>query len=360
MEQEQLVNRLQRQLSQLLTTQQQQQAVQPNSTSLPSSPTLQDLPLDVSSHLGLSHRVSDASPIPGPNLAPLLSQNPAHPSAAVILDALQSENNNLRSKLANAECSVSQTSKVNEVYRQELIELRARAGLDIADLMNTNFSSSQEIYDSYANSSASHSRRGSNTRGNMSIGGIRIPGVSNSPPSHSRNVSKSSYSPSISSALSPSTLSSTSPATVVTTPSTSYTAPHAPTSTPTNYGASLPNSSFYSSMSSTPYGSTNSSGSAGPLMNYHVPPPSLASSVGQDHPASLPARIASPYGLSAGPFAGMESSDRPGSLQRRLSSSKHGARVAETGILKKRTNSTERGVASASTGDTVHIDKGET
>ena len=27
---------------------------------------------------------------------------------------------------------------------------------------------------------------------------------------------------------------------------------------------------------------------------------------------------------------------------------------------KKRTNSTERGVASASTGDTVHIDKGET
>ncbi|CAD6577585.1 MAG: hypothetical protein CYPHOPRED_000280 [Cyphobasidiales sp. Tagirdzhanova-0007] len=339
MEQELLVNRLQRQLSQLLTTQ--QQIAQPN-TSLPSSPTAQDLPLDPSSHIGINHRASTSSIISAPNLAPSNS-DPAHPSAFVILDALQIENNSLRNRLADAESTATHASRVNEVYRQELIELRGRAGLNIEDLNNP-ARSPLELYDSYsAGNSSAHLRRSSNPQGNSSAEGIRIPGVpgvSQSPPPHSRSISKSSYSPSFSSALSPSTPYSVSPATVVTTPSTSYTMPHAPASTPTNYGGvSLPTSSLYSSMSSTPYGSTTSSSSTGgPAVSYRVPPPSLASSVGKDS-----ALATSPYARSASPVSGMDTPGSPGALQKRLSSSRHGARIAETGVLKQITTSSSSG-----------------
>jgi len=373
MEQEQLVNRLQRQLSQLLASQnQQQQGLTPATassstapTSLPSSPGVNELPLDALSNLG--HYSS--SPIPRSDLTPLLStSDPSHPPPTIVLEALQTENNSLRNRLADA-------SKMSEMYRQELIDLRARAGIDIADLVNAGNSSLGNNYEGYSSamgagqgdstSSANRSRRDRDNVGRPGGGGlpsnitngssIRIPGVSNSPPlafRHSRSVSfsKSSYSPSpsITSALvSPSTpFSSASPATNTTTPSTSYSTPLAPNSTPISNFVSLP-SSASSSLSSTPYGSVPSSGIGGSGGNstYTVPPPSLASSLGGDslllssHP---PPHMLSAHSLSTSPV-GETTMIYPGnSLQRRLSNSRHGARVAETGILKRRSSSVNR------------------
>lgn len=364
MEQEGLVNRLQRQLSTLLS-QQQQNNSSVTAVSLPSSPFANDLPLDMASSLGARSAGAVSSPIPTPNLQHLLSSNdPAHPPQAVVIEALQSENVSLRSRLADAQNQANQAGKTSEMYRQELINLRTRAGLDISDLLYATSSGDVNSRQSSSNGYAG----GSRSNIGASTAGVRIPGISNSPPVHSRHPSHgnkysygASYSPSTSSALSPSY--SASPMTHVTTPSTSYTTPQVPASTPVTIAASLASqynvaSGSSTGASNTPYGSVTSSSSLAYPSN---PPPSLSSSylsqdsLGPSHSASRGSDVTSPYGytLSNSPIVEVAEQDldnlRQNTLQRRLSSSKHGARVAETGNLLRRSSSNNRSTVSHDT-----------
>jgi hypothetical protein len=348
MEQEALVNRLQRRLSELLSQQQLHQALGHSSSSTSSNPASPGPPT--------------MSPIPGPNFAPYFAHNdPSNPSPAILLDALQTENTSLRERLADVESTTQQIEQMNELYRLELIQLRERAGLDTADLI------SLPIMETATRSRSGSSRAGGlgGPVGSAATAAIRIPGAPYYPPSNVRSVSKSSYSPSTSSALSMNTPYSASPATNVTTPSTSYTTPQAPASTPVGYSVSFSGTRNGAiSGPSTPYGSVTSSTSSVDTNNgmalpaYRVPPPSMASSLGAgDAPTasllgvgdSRRMMAASPIQetLESGSSSRSESPQSmrmrdnysPESLQRRLSASRQGARVAETGFLKKRTPS---------------------
>lgn len=354
MEQEALVNRLQRRLSELLSQQQFQQTLglsSSTSTSYPGSPVAQETSL---------------SPIPSANLAAYFSNpDPANPSTATLLEALHTENTSLREQLAEAESTTQQVEKLNEMYRLELLQLREKAGLDVADIATPPSLPAPRLREAGPRAGTIGT-----SIGPSGSAAIRIPGATQSPPVHARSMSKSSYSPSISSALSMGTPYSASPSTHVTTPSTSYTTPQAPASTPVNYTSSLPGTRNLSNVS-TPYGSMSSStssvdtNSAFTAPAYRVPPPSMASSLGAadtstsalgfgDLPstgAPASARILASAPIQEGPESGISSRSEspssirrldnysPESLQRRLSNSRQGARVAETGFLKKRTPS---------------------
>lgn len=401
MEQEQLVNRLQRQLSQLLTQQQATEAAQPSTFSLPSSPVTRDLPLDAPSHLGHRARVGSASapfvhspPLggtqsfstsfpPPANLSALLHQSDSAGGAGghddpdlanTLLRVLQSENTDLKTRLADAQNDASRQSRISESYRSELLLLRRNAGLDVADLLPTS-----ERRDGDAGIVASTSGIASSS--------IRIPGAAQSPPIRSRSVSKSSYSPNGggpasapfspesgfsapgSTSLSSASLSlapSRSTSSVATTPSGSYTTPTVPASTPVHlhhqqYAMSSLTSEADSG-TSTPFGSSTSSSSFGASTGkpasgayrapaYKVPPPSLASSLGTSSggfPQLHHQSVGSPYALSTSPIpenvaecredgrTGLREGSSQESLQRRLSSSRNGARVAETGLIPDR------------------------
>lgn len=349
MEQEALVNRLQRRLSELLSQQQFQQTLglsSSTSTSYPGSPVAQEA----------------SSPIPNANFAPYFSNSdPANPSTATLLDALHTENTSLREQLADAENTAQQVEKINEMYRRELLQLRERVGLDTADIAAPPVLSPPRVREAGPRAGVLGA-----SAGGGETGAIRIPGAPHSPPVHVRSLSKSSYSPSISSALSMGTPYSASPATHATTPSTSYTTPQAPASTPVNYTSTLAGSRNAMSSASTPYGSMLSStssvdtNSAFPVPAYRVPPPSMASSLGAgDAVIAEPLGTAVPISarmLATSPIQETNESAvssrsespqslrindnySPQSLQRRLSNSRQGARVAETGFLKKRTPS---------------------
>lgn len=304
--------------------------------------------------------------MPAPNLNHLLaSTDPENPPQSVVLEALQSENASLRDRLADAQSNADRAAMASERYRQELIVLRTKAGIDTSDLTHSNALESA-LSDLGLGSMSSRHRTGSGARGTRSgaasSGAMRIPGVSHSPPVHSRSVSGSkygqSYSPSMSSGLSPSTpYSSTSPATHLTTPSTSYQTPMAPASTPT--GAmmmhSLPSSVDTTSVSNTPYGSVTSSASLAYPTN---PPPSISSSyVSQSsnrtgYSSMRGSDPSSPHasGVSGSPVNELSSGDMypaSSSISRRLSATRHGARVAETGFLQRRNSSQNRGSGGA-------------
>lgn len=389
MEQEQLVNRLQRQLSQLLTQQQAGEPTSPSTFSLPSSPVTRDLPLDAPSHLGPRPRVGSASapyvyspPLssqsisfpPPANLSALLNlptselNGDADPSgdagfdpnvASTLLRALQSENTNLRTKLADARSDADRQSRLSESYRSELVHLRRTAGLDIADLLSA-VPEEQGVSDT----GSQHPQMSSS---------IRIPGAARSPPVRSRSESRSLYSPA-SASFSPDTAFSGAASTslssasvslapsrsgtsAATTPSVSYTTPTVPASTPVHHALGLPSiEQDPESGISTPFGSSTSSSSLNASGTarfqhrppaYRVPPPSLASSLGSTSgfPQQQPGAV-SPYALSTSPIPEHAAEEtlsvtgsqqgRKESLQRRLSNSRNGARVAETGVIPDR------------------------
>lgn len=347
MEQEALVNRLQRRLSELLSQQQLQQTLglsSSSSTSYPGSPMAQD----------------PSSPIPSANFAAYFSNSdPANPSTATLLDALHTENTSLRSQLAEAESTTQQVEKINEMYRRELLQLRAKVGMDVADIAEPAMLGSPRMREAGPRAGVLGA-----SAGRSETGAIRIPGMPQSPPARDRSTSKSSYSPSISSALSMGTPYSASSGTNATTPSTSYTTPQAPASTPVNYTSALAGSRNAFSGASTPYGSvssTNSNTNATPASTYRVPPPSMASSLGATETNSVADQSGPAVPIAGRMLASSPIQERPESAvsshsesseslrthdnyshesrQKRLSNSRQGARVAETGVLRQRTSS---------------------
>ncbi len=113
-ESESHVNKLSRELSALRLAQQQQQAG--------------------SSHVNGSGSTSPQDTRTGPQLAHLLNRNGADPTPDLILDALRRENEALRSRLVETEQDFIRISRLNEVYREELIQHRRRVsgGLHLA------------------------------------------------------------------------------------------------------------------------------------------------------------------------------------------------------------------------------------
>ena len=67
------------------------------------------------------------SPETGLGMRSFLSgSNPSEPSAEAMLEAMRRENEHLRNKLVDTERDYVRISRLNEVYREELIEHRRR------------------------------------------------------------------------------------------------------------------------------------------------------------------------------------------------------------------------------------------
>jgi hypothetical protein len=104
------VNRLTRELTALRIAQQQQQANNNN-----------DTPNGTTVHI--------------PELATSVSIQPPSPNVDAILETLRRENEQLRGRLADMERDYIRVSRLNEVYREELIDYRTRVSIDLTFCM---------------------------------------------------------------------------------------------------------------------------------------------------------------------------------------------------------------------------------
>ncbi|KAK7047860.1 hypothetical protein VNI00_006188 [Paramarasmius palmivorus] len=288
-------------------------------------------------------------------------RSPADPSNEVMLEALRRENEQLRNRLVDFERDYVRLSRLNEIYREELIEHRTRLGLSVDNLVGMS-TSDPYPHPSHRRSSSSYSSRTSSPSTSLQYpiahparpipvpAGVPIPrppsqvhrpinNISevNTPLSHSptsgSSVSESPYT--FSPGISTNPASFVSNGTNVTTPPSS--ASNAINS-PVMYGAPSRGLSYPS-----------------------VPPPSLSSSFGspsisyymgrdweRDHsmspvePLSLSRRssianvgVAGRRGSTAGEWRVAETGSlRTGmSSSRRASVERGGARIAETGTL---------------------------
>ncbi|KAH8102295.1 hypothetical protein BXZ70DRAFT_1063712 [Cristinia sonorae] len=66
---------------------------------------------------------------------PFLANSSLHPDTETLLDALRRENENLRSRLVETERDYVRVTRLNEVYREELIDHRRRLGLPVDNLI---------------------------------------------------------------------------------------------------------------------------------------------------------------------------------------------------------------------------------
>ncbi|KDQ60016.1 hypothetical protein JAAARDRAFT_174038 [Jaapia argillacea MUCL 33604] len=320
-ESESRVNRLSRELSALRLAQQQQQQSHTNGAESP-----------------------DARPNGNGYAHGSMSANPLTPSPEVMLEAMRRENEHLRSRLVDTEREYIRLARLNEIYREELIDHRHRLGISVDNLIG--LSSSTDPY-----SQPTH-RRSSSSSSSPSTSVLTLPSVHHSRPTSSvpiprpasqihrpiNSLSSESTTPlshSPSSADSPfpfSPVTSTNPASLVSN-HTSVTTP--PSSASLN---SNPTLQYNNAMLRTlPYPT--------------VPPPSLSSSWGSPViPYHIPPRDPSLSPIES--RSRRNSYHRRGSFERRVpdpgsgrgtshsnsrrASVERGARVAETGTLVSR------------------------
>lgn len=318
-ESESHVNRLGRELSALRLQQQQQQ--QSGTNGIAASP---------------DNRVGVPTFMAG--------REPMIPSAEVMLETMRRENEQLRNRLVDTERDYVRVSRLNEVYREELLEHRRRLGLSVDNLVGL---SSADPY-----SQPTHRRSVSNlsspsisaTQPSQAIHGVPIPRPSSSIRRPTNNVSESntplSHSPS--STESPFPFSP-----IVGTNPTSYVSNGTPMTTPPSSASltSNPPSTF-----TIPH-----------MLSYpSVPPPSLSSSYGSPVVSYIPHRD---HSLSPVVPLSRRGSNARGNIERRFvdpvgvsnnrSRSRHGsiergARVAETGQLIPRSRRESQNVSATS------------
>jgi hypothetical protein len=79
---------------------------------------------------GTSNSSASTSPETGIGMRAFLSSaNPSQPNVETMLEAMRHENEQLRSRLVDTERDYVRISRLNEVYREELIEHRKRASV---------------------------------------------------------------------------------------------------------------------------------------------------------------------------------------------------------------------------------------
>ncbi|KAJ8474603.1 hypothetical protein ONZ51_g7107 [Trametes cubensis] len=150
-ESESHVNRLSREISALRLAQQQQQQQQqagPSHTN------------------GSGYASPQDTRLPAPQNGYLLNTNGSAPAPDTILDALRRENEALRNRLVETEQDFIRISRLNEVYREELIQHRRRLGLPVDNLIG--------LHQSDPYSQPTHRRSYSSTSGSPSSS-IHIP-----------------------------------------------------------------------------------------------------------------------------------------------------------------------------------------
>ncbi|CCM01229.1 uncharacterized protein FIBRA_03277 [Fibroporia radiculosa] len=283
-------------------------------------------------------------------------KTPADPSPELMLDAMRRENEQLRNRLVDTERDYIRITRLNEIYREELIEHRRRLGLPVDNLIGLPDPYSQPTHRRSSSNTSSPSTsvlispsplQSHNSRSNhgVPIHGVPIP----RPPSQihrpANNISEVtmplSHSPS-SSSSSPFPFSPTSASPLP----TSYASATTAITTP-------PSSASLTSNPPAPY-----PGAATTLSYPSVPPPSLSSSFGSPS-ASYYVSLSHPMSLSHNNDAAVSPaesySSRGNSFHRRGSFER---RVAETGNLlsssrgqsESRRASVERGARVAETG----------
>ncbi|TFK81871.1 hypothetical protein K466DRAFT_440212, partial [Polyporus arcularius HHB13444] len=348
-ESESHVNKLSRELSALRLAQQQQQAG--------------------SSHVNGSGSTSPQDTRTGPQLAHLLNRNGADPTPDLILDALRRENEALRSRLVETEQDFIRISRLNEVYREELIQHRRRLGLPVDNLIGLSQAEplSQPLHrrPSFTSTSPSSSIHIpiNSSHATRHATAVPIP----RPPSQIRRpsnvISSESTTPLSHSPSSASTSISTSPF-----PFSPNTSPF-----PASYASGATNLTTPPSVPSAAVSPpTMTTGGPRTLSYPLVPPPSLSSSFGSPstslhqtttHPISFIPRDHDGTPSPAESFHSRRNSfNRRGSFDRRVvetgslrslsrgqsqsrrESVERGARIAETGVLVPRTRSDSFGL----------------
>ncbi|KAG2367181.1 hypothetical protein BDR07DRAFT_1469677 [Suillus spraguei] len=276
----------------------------------------------------------------------MAGRDPMVPSAEVMLEAMRRENEQLRNRLVDTERDYVRVSRLNEVYREELLEHRRRLGLSVDNLVGL---SSADPY-----SQPTHRRSVSNlsspstsaTQPSQATHGVPIPRPSSSirRPMNNMSGSNTPLSHSPSSTESPFPFSPT-----VGTNPTSYVSSGTPMTTPPSSASltSNPPSTF-----TIPH-----------MLSYpSVPPPSLSSSYGSPVVSYIPPRD---HSLSPVVPLSRRSSNTRGNIERRFaetmgirnnrSPSRHesverGARIAETGQLIPRSRPESQSVSVPATG----------
>ncbi|KAJ3573077.1 hypothetical protein NP233_g2665 [Leucocoprinus birnbaumii] len=256
-------------------------------------------------------------------------EDPADPTFETMLEALRRENEQLRNRLVSAERNYIRATRLNDIYREELIDHRRRLGLSVDDLIGHHsdplsqpnhhrtgsLSSAASLNSVIHHPSAGPSRPATN--------GVPIPRPASQlyRPVHN-NISESntplSHSPSSAESPSPfpfSPVTSTNPASYIST-----------------------NTNITSPGSSESWTIHNAMVAAQTLTYPSVPPPSLASSVGSPTTSTL-----HQHGLPS--HSPLEPASRRDSLTRRTS------RAPETGNLRT-------GNASGSTSHRVSVERG--
>ncbi|KAH9835395.1 uncharacterized protein C8Q71DRAFT_765696 [Rhodofomes roseus] len=305
-ESENHVNRLSREISALRLAQQQQAQVNGNGSG---SISPVDTRLGMQTFLGY--------------------RNPAQPTTETMLEAMRRENEQLRTRLVETERDYIRVTRLNEIYREELIEHRRRLGLPVDNLIGL---ASPDPY-----SQPTHRRTPSSTSSpSTSILIIPSPQHSQSsrptpvpiprPPSQIHRPVNAMSEANTPLSHSPSSVSSSSPFPL---------SPPSASPMPTSYASATTNLTTppsSASLTSNPPGPYP--GAATTLSYPSVPPPSLSSSFGS--PSTT-------YHINA-MYSRRESVDRrpaeSGSFSRsqsqghsRRASVERGARVAETGSL---------------------------
>lgn len=268
-----------------------------------------------------------------------MPSDPLAPSPDIMLEALLRENELLRNRMVDMEREYIRITRLNEIYREELIQHRRRLGLSVDNLIG--LSSSHELY-----SQPTHRRSMSNTSSPAASAPIPLAAHATHPspsvpiprpPSQihrpinttSESTTPLSHSPSSASEspyLSP--LISTNPASYIS----------------NTTGATTPPSS------TSPTAIANGASRTAPLSYPSVPPPSLSSSFG-----SPTAYYHGPRrDLSSSPVEGHtnhRSVPRRGNFERRVADSQSLRRSVSRG--NSRRESVERGARIAETGQLV-------
>ncbi|GJJ10709.1 hypothetical protein Clacol_004936 [Clathrus columnatus] len=83
--------------------------------------------------------------------------DPRFPSAETLLEAMRKENESLRNRLVDTERDYVRIARLNEIYREELIEHRRRLGLSVDTLVGLSGSASEPFSQPMHRRSSSHS-----------------------------------------------------------------------------------------------------------------------------------------------------------------------------------------------------------